>query len=1700
MPGRKRKKLSRSNNGQSESKGSPKLFMEGDPIFCLMDMGVWWPGFVLDVCANGVVSVAFWNENSIVKRSLSKLVKFDKNSSLIISSIEKLEKKKRHSLIKKYKDDLCFASSAELSSDTSIPSGDSTSLVSEESMTVQSSVASMDATVPCTRTAEETSGMVCSATVSTETSSSIRGATLSKEMSPTIWATPEIDSTERTCSPAIPVESTLCEITFGSSAERSSDTFIPSGDSTSLVSEESMTVQSSVASMDATVPCTSTAEETSGMMCSATVSTETSSSIRGATLSKEMSPTIWATPEIDSTETRSNSTIPFKSTSCEITFGSSEELSSDTFIPSGDSTSLVSEESMTVQSSVASMDATVPCTSTAEETSGMMCSATVSTETSSSIRGATLSKEMSPTIWATPEIYSTERTSSPAIQVESTLCEITFGSSAERSSDTFIPSGDSTSLVSEESMTVQSSVASMDATVPCTSTAEETSGMMCSATVSTETSSSIRGATLSKEMSPTIWATSEIDSTETRCNSTIPFKSTSCEITFGSSAERSSDTFIPSGDSTSLVSEESMTVQSSVASMDATVPCTSTAEETSGMMCSATVSTETSSSIRGATLSKEMSPTIWATPEIYSTETRSNSTIPFKSTSCEITFGSSEELSSDTFIPSGDSTSLVSEESMTVQSSVASMDATVPCTSTAEETSGMMCSATVSTETSSSIRGATLSKEMSPTIWATPEIDSTERTSSPAIPVESTLCEITFGSSAERSSDTFIPSGDSTSLVSEESMTVQSSVASMKKMGVMSKDATVPHSSTVQKTPGMISSATVSTETSSSIRGATLSEEMSPTIWTTPEIDSTERTSSPAIPVESTSCEITIGSSAERSSDTFIPSGACTTFTMSELSAYLTSVVSENSQINSDTLHTQLVIGEMPQKSLLPKPCKALKVKLPAFDQCFDTHTQIYRNTINTGLYSPTENHDNQARSDDSILSTEINHCQSINCQPQIFSATFEADLPASDDQSVNPIRETLYRQCTGTSLKPKGQKLLLADMNFSDDEEEFGETDSDRESVYIPDFDCESVDDESDVSDEWEFPKDTPAPDKHAPDKHAPDKHAPDKHAPEEHAPEEHAPDKHAPEEHAPDKHAPDNCENPDLLTSSVPFKRNILPNKCILDETNTKIYSKKYEQNSSNSKHGRLYDTVHSCMFCYKLVTHIQTHLQHKHRNEKEVKEILDLKEQIDKVKENDEYRSNLKKRLKNLQTLIRNKGNNNHNLRVLAAEEGEILLTRRRKSNQFNVKDYGPCPNCQEWIVLENITKHMVACPIQENIDSKGAAIIQSKIMAGKISSSASTKLKTEVFPSMIRDKTTEIAQGDHLITVLGNIWLMKNAGNKLRRKNFTSFRMRLSAKLLSLLREDSQIPSASMHYFIAPKQFDRVVSCAVKACEEDENADLKNPSTAIKLGYDLSRLANAKLGIGIKEGNDKAKTEASEFLQLLRMEWSVKVTKLARITLDVRHFNKRKELPDPSDIEKIAAYLVREIKNLDLTPNNSNEIVFREAVVLAEARLLLYNRRRPGELECLSIEAYKNRSMSVDEANMALRSHLTDFEKMLLKTQDLVEIRGKTGRGVPVLIPKETNKVLEYLSDPVARQMASIRPENNYMFANTGRTVVRAGESLDQVKFRSEVALRFPERIYANNLRKHTATIAQALNLNDTEMKYICNHLGQYTEGP
>lgn len=313
------------------------------------------------------------------------------------------------------------------------------------------------------------------------------------------------------------------------------------------------------------------------------------------------------------------------------------------------------------------------------------------------------------------------------------------------------------------------------------------------------------------------------------------------------------------------------------------------------------------------------------------------------------------------------------------------------------------------------------------------------------------------------------------------------------------------------------------------------------------------------------------------------------------------------------------------------------------------------------------------------------------------------------------------------------------------------------------------------------------------------------------------------------------------------------------------------------------------------------------------------------------------------------------------------------------------------------------------------------------------------------------------------------------------------MRLAGRLLLLVRETTNL-SLSMSDFLVPKYFDVFVSCVDK--EESDEYDLDHPSTALKIGFDLCRLASVKLGNSIKSGEEQGRLDASNFLNLMKLEWTVKVTKIAKSTLNERHFNAQKSLPDPEDIAKLAKHITNELTNFDvenMTPDN-----YRKGVILSESRLLLYNRRRPGELEALSLKCYENRSKEMSAVDKSLRLDLTDLEKQMLDTQHVIEVRGKTGKRVPFICPKEVLPMLQYLANPTARRKGGVKPGNPYLFANTANGVVKAGEALDDIK---EIAnLRSPHLIYCTNLRKHCATIAQVIGLQDHEMKWLCQHLG------
>ena len=423
-----------------------------------------------------------------------------------------------------------------------------------------------------------------------------------------------------------------------------------------------------------------------------------------------------------------------------------------------------------------------------------------------------------------------------------------------------------------------------------------------------------------------------------------------------------------------------------------------------------------------------------------------------------------------------------------------------------------------------------------------------------------------------------------------------------------------------------------------------------------------------------------------------------------------------------------------------------------------------------------------------------------------------------------------------------------------------------------------------------------------------------------------------------------------------------------CIVRDLNfPAIFMRKCMKSTSSSKaqrkhkkNLRVYNNYHACSICERLVQHIPQHMK-THRKIQEVREIF--------KQEKPDF------------TTFRKIGDDVHNRKVIEAQKGEIILSRRPQDNILDVTLYGPCPHCREWVLLRNIKHHHKKCTSKQRkinntpyLMSKRDLVVQSQVLAGHFSKHKPSKMMVnEVFKSMINDVIGTTAKGDHLILALGESWLRRSVDNVEKRRHYASQHMRLVARLLLQLRSpsDEKDPSgkptdlvdkesandpsreiikkdADLWSFLTPEHFDQVAMASIKCSLPymDDDEDLQSPSNAIKIKYDMKRMLNAKWAYIVKK-NDHSEIEAKScetFLRLIDVEWAEKVTKLARTVLLRRSFERKQELPSPSDIEKLTTYLTAQVKSIEKVPANYNRIV-----QLCQTRLMLYNKRRSGELE-------------------------------------------------------------------------------------------------------------------------------------------------------
>jgi hypothetical protein len=162
-------------------------------------------------------------------------------------------------------------------------------------------------------------------------------------------------------------------------------------------------------------------------------------------------------------------------------------------------------------------------------------------------------------------------------------------------------------------------------------------------------------------------------------------------------------------------------------------------------------------------------------------------------------------------------------------------------------------------------------------------------------------------------------------------------------------------------------------------------------------------------------------------------------------------------------------------------------------------------------------------------------------------------------------------------------------------------------------------------------------------------------------------------------------------------------------------------------------------------------------------------------------------------------------------------------------------------------------------------------------------------------------------------------------------------------------------------------------------------------------------------------------------------------------------------------------------------------------IALAKMISFNRRRVGEVAKVSVEEFEERKKHSMHGTQLMENWLSDIEKTMCKAFTRIEVTGKKGKTVPILVCPDLENWISCLLKN--RKSAGVVEGNIYLFARTSfgsEGHIRGCEVMKKLSEKSTAKL--PELIRSIKLRKHVATVTQILNLKDNELDIIAKFMG------
>ncbi|KAK0136282.1 hypothetical protein N1851_027810 [Merluccius polli] len=171
-----------------------------------------------------------------------------------------------------------------------------------------------------------------------------------------------------------------------------------------------------------------------------------------------------------------------------------------------------------------------------------------------------------------------------------------------------------------------------------------------------------------------------------------------------------------------------------------------------------------------------------------------------------------------------------------------------------------------------------------------------------------------------------------------------------------------------------------------------------------------------------------------------------------------------------------------------------------------------------------------------------------------------------------------------------------------------------------------------------------------------------------------------------------------------------------------------------------------------------------------------------------------------------------------------------------------------------------------------------------------------------------------------------------------------------------------------------------------------------------------------------------------------------------------------------------------RSLRISPTPENYAALAK-VTLALA--ITFNRRREGEVSPMLLTAFRSRNKSVLHDDMAIC--LTPFERKMCKYFARVEIQGKRGRMVPILLKPSMVTAVELLAE--MRESCSVPNDNLFVWKTISLVILQRGR-----KYTKRCGAKHPEALTSTKLPKHIATMSQVLNLEENESDQLADFLG------